>query len=159
MQLRVDGSPTARSYLRFNVQGLVDPVANATLYVYANSGSSSGYQVGGVSDNNWTETGLTYNNAPAVGAAGGQFRGCCVEHLDQVDVTALVGGNGTVNLAMGGTSDTAISFSSREGRKSTAVGGHDRRTGSRRQAAAPADAIGGLDGVRALVDSDGDGLT
>ena len=115
VQLRVDGSPIVRAYLRFEVQGLVDPVAGAQLYVYANSGSSTGYQVGGVADNSWTETGLTYNNAPPVGSAVSSSGGIASNTWTTADATALVGGNDAVNLALGGVNSTAIAFSSRQG--------------------------------------------
>jgi hypothetical protein len=115
LRLRTDGSPVVRSYLRFNVQGLEGPVANATLYVYANSGSSTGYQVGGVSDNRWTEARLTYKNAPAVGSPVGSSGAIEPNTWTRVDVTALVGDNGTLNLAMFASNETAIAFSSREG--------------------------------------------
>ena len=62
-QLRVDGSPFVRSYLRFNVQNLSGRVTRATLRIYANSAASSGCVANIVGDNTWTETGLTYNNA------------------------------------------------------------------------------------------------
>ena len=158
VQLRVDGSPTARSYLRFNVQGLVDPVANARLNVYANSGSSSGYQVGGVSDNNWTETGLTYNNAPAVGAAVGSSGAIASNTWTRADVTALVGSNGTVNLAMGGTNDTAISFSSGEGANPPLLVVTTGVQGAEGIAAAPQTTLAESTASGLSVDTDSDGL-
>src|SRR5205085_10583066 len=66
--LRVDASPDTRSYLRFTISGLAGPPAKATLRVYANSSQSVGYDALGVADNSWSETGITYSNAPALGA-------------------------------------------------------------------------------------------
>src|SRR5512142_300670 len=65
--LRVDGSPVVRSYLRFNLSGASGPVTQAKLRVYANSASSSGISVWGVSSASWSETAITYANAPALG--------------------------------------------------------------------------------------------
>jgi hypothetical protein len=155
VKLQVDGSPTARSYLRFDVQGLVDPVVNATLYVIATSGSSTGYQVGGVSDNSWTESGLTYSNAPAVGAPVGSSGAFARNSWTAVDVTALVSGTGTVNLATMGFSATGVAFGSEEGVNSpllvvtTSVSGLANPTPTPAPTITPGPAI----------DSDGDGLS
>lgn len=64
--LRADASPDLNSYLRFDVQGLTGSVTSATLRIYANSASSTGYTLYAVTDNTWTETGITYSNAPAM---------------------------------------------------------------------------------------------
>jgi hypothetical protein len=112
--LRTDGSPLVRSYLRFNVQGLVGTVTRATLRVYANSSSSIGYDIRGVSDNSWGETTLNYTNAPAMGSvvdSSGPFTGPL---WTEVDVTLLINGDGTYSLALTTPHTTAISFASRE---------------------------------------------
>ena len=114
-RLRLDASPAAVSYVRFNVQGLGGPVTSAMLNVYANSKSKGGYQVAGVSDDTWTETEMTYGDAPAVGAPVGSSGAFASKTWTQVDVTGLVDGNGAVDLALLGTSETATVLSSREG--------------------------------------------
>jgi hypothetical protein len=113
-QLRADGSPTVRSYLRFNVQGLGGAVTHATLRIYANSSSSGGYNVQSVSNNTWEESTVTYNNAPAVGnvlVSSGGFSGGA---WTSVNVTAYITGNGSYNLALIVPGTTAVSFASRE---------------------------------------------
>jgi hypothetical protein len=60
--LRTDNSPDLNSYLRFDVQGLTGSVTSATLGIYANSSSSVGYDLYAVTDNTWTETGITYRS-------------------------------------------------------------------------------------------------
>jgi hypothetical protein len=112
--LRADGSPIMRSYLRFNVQGVNGTITRVTLRVFANSASSTGYNIGNVTNNTWTETGINYNNSPAIGnsvGSSGQF-GAGV--WTSVDVTSLVTGNGTLNLGLYTTNTTAISFASRQ---------------------------------------------
>jgi hypothetical protein len=113
--LRVDASPIVRSYLRFNVTGLNGTVARATLRVYANSASTVGHRVQGVTDNSWGETTITYNNAPAISptvvGSSGQFSAGV---WTTVDVTSLVTGNSALSMAMTGTSTQAISLASRE---------------------------------------------
>jgi hypothetical protein len=112
--LRADGSPLVRSYLRFDVQGLTGAVTRATLRIFTNSSSSAGYEVRSVTDNTWNELTLNYNNAPAmegVTAASGPFgAGMWIT----VDITPLISGNGTFNLALTTTGSTAFSLASRE---------------------------------------------
>lgn len=113
-QLRTDGSPLVNSYLRFDVEGLSAAVTQAKLRIYANTSSSTGYDVRSVADLTWNEMTLTYENAPAFGsviAASGPFAsGAYIE----VDVTSLVSGNGLLSLALTGPGATAVSFGSRE---------------------------------------------
>jgi hypothetical protein len=103
-----------RTYLRFSVQGLSGTITRVTLRVYANSSSSGGYLVNSVSDNTWTETSLTYNTAPPIGAAAGSSGSFSGGVWTTVDITSLVTGNGAINLALGTSSSTAISLASRE---------------------------------------------
>jgi len=114
MTFRVDGSPIVRTYIRFNVQGLSGTITRVSLLVFANSSSSSGYTVSGVSDNTWTEAAINYNNAPQVGGAAGSSSGFSGGVWTTVDITSLVAGNGTINLALTTSSSTAISLASRE---------------------------------------------
>jgi hypothetical protein len=112
--LRADASPIVRSYLRFDVQGLSGTIVRATLKIYTNSNSSTGYEVRSVLDTSWTEGGITFANAPAVEgvtATSGPF-GTAV--WTTVDITPLITGNGTFNLALTTTNNTAFSLASRE---------------------------------------------
>lgn len=103
-----------RSYLRFNVQGLTGTITRVTLRVYAKSSSSSGYTVYAVSNNTWTETTITYNNAPPIGSSVGSSPGFSGGTWTTATITSLVTGNGTINIALGTSSVTAISLASRE---------------------------------------------
>jgi hypothetical protein len=113
-QIRVDGSPLVRSYLRFNVQNLTGRVTRATLRIYANSAASSGCVASAVSDSTWTETGLNYNNAPALGSALGSSGSCGAGAWISMDVTAYVTGDGTYSIAVTTPGSTAVSLASRE---------------------------------------------
>ncbi|HLO27712.1 MAG TPA: DNRLRE domain-containing protein [Anaerolineales bacterium] len=113
-QIRVDGSPDVRSYLRFNIQGLSGTVTSATLRVYANSAASSGYDAHSVSDNTWTESGLTYNNAPPVGSVLGSSGSVSSGTWTSVNITTYITGNGTYNLGLTTSGSTALSLASRE---------------------------------------------
>ena len=114
--IRVDGSPTVRSYLKFSLNGLSGAVTRATLRVYANSRQSTGYDVFSVPDTSWTELGITFNNAPALaGTKTGSSGRITAGTWTTVDVTPLVTGNGTFSIALTTTSSTAVNLSSREG--------------------------------------------
>jgi hypothetical protein len=112
--LRADASPDLHGYLRFNVQGLTTSVSRATLRIFANSAATLGHEIRGVSDNNWSESTLTYFNAPIVGNVVGSSGPITAGTWTSVDVTPLITGNGTFNFALTTTSGTAISFASRE---------------------------------------------
>ncbi len=112
--LRADASPDLNSYLRFNVQGLTGSVISATLRIYANSASSVGYTVHSVTDNTWTESTITYGNAPAMGSQLGSSGTFSAGTWTSVNVTSYITGNGVYNLAFTTTSNTNISFASRE---------------------------------------------
>jgi hypothetical protein len=112
--IRTDASPIIRSYLRFEVQGLSTSIKRATLRIYANSNSTIGYSVSSITDNTWTELGIKYDNAPAVGAPLGSSGNITGGTWSAVDLTPYITGNGTYNLALTSTSSTEISLSSRE---------------------------------------------
>jgi hypothetical protein len=103
-----------RSYLRFNVQGVNGTITRVTLRVYANSASSTGYNIGNVTNNTWTESTINYNNAPAMGSSVGSSGSFGAGSWTTVDITSLVTGNGTINLGLYTPSSTAISFNSRQ---------------------------------------------
>jgi len=67
-----------------------------------------------VADNSWVETSINYNNAPAVDgviSSSGSFSGGVWK---SVDITPLISGNGTLNIALTTTNNTAFSLASRE---------------------------------------------
>ena len=113
-QLRGDGSPVVRSYLRFDVQGAGGTITRATLRLYANSTLSAGYDIRTVSNNTWGETTITYSNAPAVGSVLDNSGGFSSGSWTTVDVSALITSNGTYTLALTVSGSTAVSFASRE---------------------------------------------
>jgi RHS repeat-associated protein len=112
--LRVDGSPILRSYLRFSVQGLSGNVTKATLRIFANSASSSSIVANSPSNNTWTETTITYNNAPPISSSVGSASPIGAGVWINIDITAYIAGNGTYDLVLSTPGDTAISLASRE---------------------------------------------
>jgi hypothetical protein len=71
--LNIDGSPTTYSYLKFDLSAYGGrTVTTAVLQVRATTSGSTGTQnVKLVTDDGWTETGLTFSNAPARGTVLG----------------------------------------------------------------------------------------
>jgi hypothetical protein len=98
-QLAAWDQPEINSYLRFDVQGTSGAIGSATLRLFALSSSSDGIEVHGVASNGWSETGITYNNAPAMGGVVGSSGGYGAGQWLEIDVTSLVNGNGPVSLA------------------------------------------------------------
>ncbi len=112
--LKADGSPDYHSYLRFNVGDIVGNVTNATLRLYTTSSSATGYQVKHVTDQAWEEGTITYANAPAVGSLIGSSGNFASGSWTTVDVTSLITGNGTFDVAVSTTSSTSMNFNSRD---------------------------------------------
>ena len=114
VKLQADGEPVARSYLRFNLQGLTDPIIKAELLLRAGSGSSTGFQVNSVTDGSWTENGITFANAPAPGALIANSGPFARNTWKAVDVTSLVRANSAVNLAITVFNPTGMVFGSNQ---------------------------------------------
>jgi len=115
--LRTDTSPEQLSYLQFDLGAINGAVTKVTLRIWANSASTAGYEVRSVADTGWSESGLTYQGAPAVGPSttlqSGPF---AAGAWTSVDVTQLISAGGSLrSLAIVGRSTTAVAYASREG--------------------------------------------
>jgi methionine-rich copper-binding protein CopC len=109
------GDPEYRSFLRFQVSGLTGNVTSATLRVFCTDESDDGGSVYGVSTS-WTESGITWSNAPALSGSpldslGAINSGTWAEY----DVTTHVTGDGTYAFGLSSASGNSVYFSSREG--------------------------------------------
>jgi hypothetical protein len=113
-ELRVSGSPLTRSYLRFSVQGVANPVTRATLQLYLTSSSSTGFEVRSVADTSWSESRITYANAPKVGSAVTASGPFTTGTWLGLDITSLVKGTGVISVALTSASATAMAVASRE---------------------------------------------
>jgi hypothetical protein len=114
--LYVDNSPVEHSYIQFNVQGLSQAPSSVTLKIFANSTSTTGFDVYAVADNTWVESTINYANAPAFAGSKTGSSGAIMTagQFYSIDVTSLVLGNGLVSFGLLTTSGTAINLSSRE---------------------------------------------
>jgi calcineurin-like phosphoesterase family protein len=113
--LRPDRSPARNGYLRFDVSGLKAPVTKAALRVYTHSSSSTGITLHGVTSKAWTESRITYANAPAIGSAVASSGKMTSGSYVSLDATSLVKGNGTVTMGLKTISSSSKRLDSREG--------------------------------------------
>lgn len=112
-QLRIDGSPERRAYIAFDLQGLAGPVTQATLRIYANSSASVGHVVS-TSVSTWSESTITFADAPAVGSALGSSGPFSAGTWLELDVTSYVAAGGVYSFVLTTPHTTAISYGSRE---------------------------------------------
>jgi hypothetical protein len=116
--LVADGSSSREieSYIRFAVSRVTGTIQNARLRVYSTTDPTRNGPAVYAADNNWTETGITWNNRPArtsgaVDNKGSINRSTWVEY----NVTILLSGDGTYTFVLAGDSSDDIRFSSRQG--------------------------------------------
>ncbi len=104
VSLRV-GTSIFRSYLRFDLSGIVGTIQSATLKVYANSGQSTGYSVFGVANTSWGESTINATNAPPFAVSSSGASGPIVAgSWTSVDITSLVAsGGGLQSLGLSST--------------------------------------------------------
>lgn len=108
-------SPAYESYLRFDVAGLTGAPSSARLRLWVTDASPAGGLVSPVASG-WTEAGLTWDTRPAATGGpdvvlGASTAGTWLE----VDVTALVAGNGAVSFRLTTPSTNSAVYASREG--------------------------------------------
>ncbi len=117
VDLRVRGASTSdwKTFLRFDVSGLPVPATRATLRLFANDGSrDSGilYRA----PTSWSETALSWANAPALDPAAVTALGATVTgQWIELDVTSAVTGNGSIGFGIESSNSDSAYFSSREG--------------------------------------------
>ena len=119
--LHIDGanvnssSRLADSYVRFDVQGLTDPVVSAVVRLHATNGDQTGFEIRAVVSSSWSEETITWANAPTassdvVATSGGFDSGASIA----LDVTSALRGSGSVDFALTSTSTATMAVSSRE---------------------------------------------
>jgi IPT/TIG domain-containing protein/flagellar hook capping protein FlgD len=121
-ELRVrNSSPNYYSFLKFNVIGLGSSVRKATLRLYCTDESPDGGAIYLVSNDYlstttpWVETGLTYNNAPAMsGAPIAATKVVTTNAFVEYDVTLPNMVDGTYSFGMKNTSTNSAFYSSKE---------------------------------------------
>jgi hypothetical protein len=105
---------TLHAYAKFTVSGLSGAPASAKLRLFVTDASADGGTAAAVA-NTWTETGITWSNAPPIpstplGGAGRTTTGTWAEF----DVTKAVTGNGDVSFGLQTASSDSGIYSTRE---------------------------------------------
>lgn len=114
--LQVDDSPVLRAYLKFSVSPPAgQTITKAVLTLTPNQSNSGGFAVRTASSS-WTESGITWSNAPApasivIASSGALTQGTPV-HLDVTQ--AVPTGGGTVTFVLDNVTPTSYSVRSRE---------------------------------------------
>src|SRR3990172_4966686 len=109
-----DLSPLIEGYARFTVTGIAEPVTSAKLRLYVTNGSNNGPALY-LADNNWTETGVTWNTRPARTSGVIADQGPIPANVwVEYDVTSTVTGDGTYTFDLGADSSDGTTVSSRE---------------------------------------------
>jgi chitodextrinase len=113
--LRADASPDLHSFIRFNVQNLYGKsISQAQLLVYANSRSSVGINALSVSDNNWIENTLNFNNAPQLGEILSTSGSITAGTWLTFDVSSYISGEGIYSFGLTTLDTSNINLSSKE---------------------------------------------
>jgi hypothetical protein len=109
-----DSSDFEHSLLSFEVEGIPDDatIAQVTLRLFVLD-SSGAPQVAEV-DGTWSESGVNWDNAPAVGEVIGEVPDVPDESYARVDVTSVVRGNGPVGFYLINEADDSFVAASRE---------------------------------------------
>ncbi len=112
LRVRLNAS---RAYLKFIVTGLTGAPASARLRLHVTDGSTAGGSVYKVANTTWTESGITWNNAPAItgsplSSLGTVTTGTWIEF----DLGSAIIGNGTYTLAISNGNNDAADYASRE---------------------------------------------
>src|SRR6478752_4755550 len=125
-RLTVDNSPINYSLLKFTVAGTGGcPISAAKLQLTVGNGTDDkspyGGDVSGTTTNTWTQSAVTWNNAPAAGATkvGSVPTAVNLSTSYLFDVTPLVTGDGTVSMLIKSTSSDGARYYSKEGGSTT----------------------------------------
>ena len=116
IELQVDANALKNFLIKFNVTGLNgQQVTAARLRLYSTGTSVSGGNYYAVNDQTWQEETVTWGNAPAAGTLIGSLGQVNNGIWYELDLTALVTGEGTYGLRVSSTSTDGADFSSKEG--------------------------------------------
>jgi hypothetical protein len=115
--MKADASPDTRSYLRFTPAPTQNKLLSAVVSLTSTAALPGGVRLNAVSDHSWTERGITYNNAPTVGAQVGSSAGLTGGVASSTYITSYVESlpsGSPVDLAVTNPSGTNVSLYTRE---------------------------------------------
>jgi PKD repeat protein len=105
----------SRVYLKFTVTGMTGPPTSAVLRLRVVDGSINGGSVYQVANTTWTESGITWNNAPAItGTALSSLGTVAAGTWVDFNLGSAITGNGTYTFAISGGSNDFVDYASRE---------------------------------------------
>jgi hypothetical protein len=110
--LRIDGGSSPEwAYLKFDLRTMSGTVEAALLKLYISDGSIDRQYVHEVADNSWSESSLTWDNAPAIGAQVGMTTGGEKDGILYIAVTDYInrraGASASMAIVPAGTDDLA----------------------------------------------------
>jgi IPT/TIG domain len=121
LRIRGGGGALVHSFLKFTVAGLAGPIDSARVRLYCVDASLDGGRIHPVSNDYlatttpWIESGLTYNNAPAVtGPILDQNGEVLIDTWVEFDVTSAIVGDSTYSFALTSNSTNIAGFGSKE---------------------------------------------
>jgi hypothetical protein len=109
------GSSETHTYLMFTVSGLSGAPASAKIRLLVKDASAAGGALYTVSDTGWSESTMTWNTRPALGAFVANLGAAALNAWVEIDVSSIVTGNGTYSFAVTGLNSDAAWYSSKEG--------------------------------------------
>jgi len=117
--LGVDNSPIEKTFMKFDLSSVTGTITSAKLRLHVLSGSSANSNSGGtwklMSNTTWSETGVTYNNQPAIdGATLGTIGAVALNTWYEIDVTGKIPTTGVISIGGTSTSSDGARFDSRE---------------------------------------------
>lgn len=116
--LRADGSPRTAAYLRFRLKKLNGEITSVTLLLHARGPARTSFEVRRVYEDEWSERGLTFENAPRHSLRYASSKPVRRGAWNAVDVTSFVTDDlGRVSLAVTTRSPRGVVFESRESRR------------------------------------------
>ncbi|QEC49871.1 DNRLRE domain-containing protein [Baekduia soli] len=116
LRLRKDSSATGtnyNSYLKFDVTGLTGTPTSAKLRLYSTDGSPDGGAVSATSSS-WTESGITWNTAPALGSTIGTAGKTASAAFVDIPLGNPIAADGIYSFALTTTSSNSQYYASRE---------------------------------------------
>jgi flagellar hook assembly protein FlgD len=127
LRVKVSGSETFCSYLKFDVTGVSGTLRSATLRLYVSDAGPDGGSVYLVSNDYidgsapWTERGLLWDNAPTIaGTALGSAGNVSIGQWVEFDVTSAISGDGVYSFALKNNNSDRVYYRSKENGASTA---------------------------------------
>ena len=117
-ELKIDADPgEKKSYLRFDFSRVsVAAIQKATLRLYAVNSAPFGGSFIKITNNDWNEDSITWNNAPSVdGAFLGTIPDIVENRWYELDVTSAITESGPLSICIVGNHDEIAMYSSKDG--------------------------------------------